>query len=345
MIIKGKSLNAAIASPPQAWRAVLLYGPDEGLVRETATTIARSIVTDLSDPFRTVQLSGTQLRDDPTRLHDEAAAISMTGGRRVIRLYGITDSHAALFSGLLDNAIGDGLVVAEAGELAKTSKLRKRFEAADNAAIIACYSDTADGLEAVIETALRKEGLTLSPDARYYLLQNLGDDRLITRRELEKLMLYMASEKTGKIEIADARACIGDQGAQGLDEICDCMGLGDVARLDHALSRAFDSSMAPVAILRSAATHMMRLQLLVSAMAEGISLDSAMSGLRPPVHFSRAAAMRAQAQKWRVNQATRALRTLLEAEILCKTTGMPDVSICGQVLRETASLATPIRRH
>ena len=60
---------------------------------------------------------------DPARLADEAAAISMMGGRRVVRVRGATNNLTDLLEGFLDDPPGDALVVVEAGDIAKFSSL------------------------------------------------------------------------------------------------------------------------------------------------------------------------------------------------------------------------------
>lgn len=339
MIIKGKSIDAAITRPSAAWRMMLFYGPDEGLVHESAARAARAVVADLADPFRVAQLSGAELKTGPARLHDEAAALSMTGGRRVLRLRGVSDANAGLIESFLATGVGDALVVAEAGELPKASKLRKLFEAAENAAIIACYSDSGGALRALISDTLLAEGFTLSRDALAYLSDNLAENRMITRNELEKLVLFMGPGTGGEIGINEARACIGDQGAQGFDEICDAAGAGNLADLDRALSLAFAANLAPVAIVRAAANHLLRLQLLAAQTSQGRSVEAAIGGLRPPVHFSRADSLRAQANKWTLPRTSRALEILLDAETNCKTTGQPDLAICSRALMQLAGIA------
>jgi DNA polymerase-3 subunit delta len=101
--------------PDPAVRAVLLYGPDAGLVRERADLLARLVCPDLQDPFRVAELGGAQLAADPARLADEVAAQSLIGGRRVVRVREAGDGLAKLFAGTIDEAPGDGFVVAEAG--------------------------------------------------------------------------------------------------------------------------------------------------------------------------------------------------------------------------------------
>ena len=77
---------AFLRRPDPAIRAILLYGPDAGLVRERADVLARSVCADLADPFRIADLNGAVLAADPARLADEAAQLSLIGGRRVVRV-------------------------------------------------------------------------------------------------------------------------------------------------------------------------------------------------------------------------------------------------------------------
>ena len=46
MKLQGKAIEGFIARPDPKIRAVLVYGPDAGLVRDRADTLARSVVAD-----------------------------------------------------------------------------------------------------------------------------------------------------------------------------------------------------------------------------------------------------------------------------------------------------------
>ena len=82
--------------------AVLIYGPDEGLVRERLIQLTKTVVEDPNDPFNIADLTADIVTDDPARLSDEARSISMLGGRRVVRLRGAGDSCANPCKSLLD---------------------------------------------------------------------------------------------------------------------------------------------------------------------------------------------------------------------------------------------------
>ncbi|MBU0800541.1 MAG: DNA polymerase III subunit delta, partial [Alphaproteobacteria bacterium] len=72
-----KQIESFVKSPDPAARVILAYGPDDGLMRERAQMMGRTVVADLNDPFNAVTLDAKQLVDDPARLMDEALALSM----------------------------------------------------------------------------------------------------------------------------------------------------------------------------------------------------------------------------------------------------------------------------
>src|ERR1700749_2121870 len=119
MIIKSHEADRYTAKPPKDLAIALVYGPDAGLVQERAEKLLKSVVADLNDPFNVADLSEAALTADPARLADEAAAISMVGGRRVVRVRGAGNALTELFEGFLEDPAGDALVVVEAGDLSK----------------------------------------------------------------------------------------------------------------------------------------------------------------------------------------------------------------------------------
>ncbi len=95
-------------------------------MHERAEVLAKTVVPDLADAFRVSELDDAALAADPARLADEAAAISMLGGRRVVRVRGAGNGLAALFESFLGDPKGDALIVVEAGDLAKRRPCAKR---------------------------------------------------------------------------------------------------------------------------------------------------------------------------------------------------------------------------
>lgn len=336
MIVRTGEADRFVAHPPAALTAALFHGPDSGLAHERAMRLARGVVEDLADPFRVVQLNEALLLADNARLFDEAAAISMLGGRRVVWVRGAGNALAKLFERFLDAPAGDALVVVEAGDLAKGTALRRVFEENKNAACVACYPDDAGTLGDVLRNALKDEHIAITQEALGEAVAHLGSDRGVTRQEIEKLVLYAHGQK--EVTPDDVRAVLGDAVEVRAEEACDAAGSGDFARLDLALERLWSADTALVAVVRAALGHFQRLLSVKVQSARGESLDSAMRRLRPPVHFARAASFRMQAQKWSEAKLADALDSLLEAEALCKTTGVPAEAATSRALLSAAAL-------
>ena len=317
--------------------AVLLYGPDTGLVRERGDKLVASIAGSLDDPFRVSNVPLASLRDEPSRLRDEAEALSFGGGRRAVRLRDAADGAADAAELLLSSTAGAGMAVLEAGDLGPRSTLRRLFESAKNAAAIPCYRDEGADLQKFIAEALKSAGLQADRDALAYLTDCLGGDRSLTRRELEKLIDYMgpsAEKGLRTVTLIDAEACVGDSSEASLDDLVFAAGDGKLAELETILDRVFGEGASPITMLRAVSRHFQRLQLVASAG----DADAAIARLRPQVFFQRVPRFKAQARRWRAVTVAAALGRLVEAESDCKRTGWPAETLARRTVLEIARL-------
>ena len=339
MKISGATADRFAKAPPQDVNAVLVYGPDAGLVRERGTSLLKAIVDEPIDPFRVAEFAVAALREDPTRLADEADAMSLTGGRRVVTVKGVTDAVTDTIANVLKTISADSaFIILEASDLGPRSKLRKLFEGAKNAAALACYWDDGRAVESVVRETLANRNLSVSPDALRYLCDNLGGDRMVSRSELEKLTLFMGDDG-GEVTLSDAVSCIGDSANMTLDDLAFAAASGDLDHLTRLIDRVRQEGATAVAILRVLARHFQRLYLASGLIAEGKSPEEAMKMLRPPVFFKQTSAFRAQCGRWTTMRLENTLDSIGEAEAACKTTGAPGELICNQLLLRTAVLA------
>ncbi|HEX3952400.1 MAG TPA: DNA polymerase III subunit delta [Stellaceae bacterium] len=323
-------VDGFLKRPDPEIRAVMLYGADAGLVRERAEILARTICPDLRDPFRVADLSAAMLAGDPARLADEAAQISLMGGRRVIRVRDAGDALAVLLTGFLADSVGDSLVVVEAGDLPARSSLRRAFDDAPRGAAIGCYPDSARDLAAVIRDTCAAHRIGISRDAIDFLVGHLGGDRLLTRAELEKLTLYAGDG--GRIEIDDARAAISDSAGLSLDDALLAAAEGDAAALDRALARVFQEGESPVTVVRALLRHLQRLHTLAVRVAGGAAPDEAIRSARPPIFFKQQDSYRRQLGRWSEPRLRTALDRIAEAEFRMKLTGWPAETICREAM-------------
>ncbi|MGC2854783.1 DNA polymerase III subunit delta [Novispirillum sp. DQ9] len=337
MKIAPERADAFAARPDARIRLALVYGPDEGLVRERVAKLVRSVVDDPNDPFRVAELTGARIKDDPALLADEAAALALTGGRRVVKVRDADDPCAKAIAQFLDAPAGDSLIVLQAGDLGARSTLRKAVEGSTIAAAVPCYLDEGQSLETVIRDTLAAHQIGVSRDAMDLLTAHLGGDRLVTRSEIEKLATYMGGP--GEVSLEDALACVGDVSAMTLDDLSFAVADGEAARAQALLDRLLAEGKPMVSLLRTVSRHFMRLHLAGGAMAQGRSADQALALLKPPLFFKVKNRFSAQLRRWPPDRVAGALDILLSAQIDCMTTGLPDQEIGARALLQVSRAA------
>ena len=330
------------AAPDADVRLVLIYGSNEGLVRARAEACVRVVAEDADDPFRVTSLDPALLRDEPGRLADEAAALSLVGGRRAVRLRGATEAVVPAIRSCLALPATESLVIAEAGPLTPRSGLRKLCEQEASLAAIACYDESAEGAARLIEAFCSARKIKAAPETVDWLAERLGSDRRQIEGAVEKLAVYLgdAGPEGGLLTQEVAEACVGDATEASADEVARLALSGDREGLDRAMSRALYGGVQPITILRAAARRLARLHLAVAALEGGASRADAMGSLKPPVFPRERAAFGQEMARWPSARAARALGLLTRAERNCKVSGGAPEAICWQALLRIARAAS-----
>ena len=154
MRLKTNEIAGFLRGAKPAAAAVLVYGPDEGLVRERGEELGRKIVADLNDPFQVTSLSDADLKSDPAALANAVGSLSLMGGERLVRLRPGTDACTenvkAAIADLRPADLTDVWLIIEAADLKPSSSLRKLFDASKTHVALPCYTDDARGLEDLI---------------------------------------------------------------------------------------------------------------------------------------------------------------------------------------------------
>jgi DNA polymerase III subunit delta len=342
--IEARQVEAFLKKPDAKIRGVVIYGNDDGLIAERALQLAKTVCEDLKDPFRVVDIAGEALKGDPARLADEFGAMSLMGGRRVIRVRPAGEESAEALENLAAATAGDALVVIEGGNLTPRSSLRTLAETEPCLAALPCYMDSEGELERLVESAAKAQGLTVDADALEWIVERLGGDRGQTRSEIDKLLLYKTGDGGKTVTLDDALAVLGDTAAIGIDDVIGATFDGNLEALDRALDRVFAEGGNPVQLVRSLQRHTDQLHLVAGNVAAGGNFEAAMFKARGlprggPVRqrFER------HARAWSLPRLSAALDRILEDELRTKSTGLPDEAIARRLCLSLAMSARQAR--
>ena len=341
MKISARKVDQFITSLNPQIRAVLVYGPDSGLVRERVTALTEEIVEDPSDAFETAEFDNYLLVKDPVRLIDEVLAVSFGGGRRVLIIRDAGDDLVGAVSSALDNAAAkhplSALIIVAAGNLTPRSTLRRLFENNDTCAALPCYPDDEAGLAQLIRSALGTERIGIDPPALHVAAALLGTDRQANRREIEKLVLFGGPD--GHLTEEMVLACLGNSAEASTEEAVMSAADGNYEGLVVHLGRVWADGTEPVAVIRSAQRHFQRLHYVLSQTNDGVALDAALKELRPPLFWRVAGRFRGQLTNWSLAMLEASMLRLTDAELSAKSTGAPAALVCDRALMAIAQLA------
>ena len=332
MKLQYRQIEGFVKTPDKNARVILVYGPDNGLVRERVALIGKSVVEDLNDPFNVAVLSGEELAEDPARLSDETRAISMMGGDRLIRIEEGGDKLTVLLKAYLKNPSESALVVVQAGELGPRSSLRKLCEAAKNAAALPCYVEDERDVARLIQMRMNEEKLRIEPDAVSWLAVNIAGDRSKVRSELEKLITYKGADDTTPISLVDVQASSGAPAELSFDNLVFATAARRSSNALKAYGVLMQEGVGFVAVIRSLQNHFRRLHITKAYMQDGLNIDIAMKKLTPTVFYKVQPQFKSQVNDWSLGVLNTVLMRLTELEAQCKQTGMPVETLCGQAI-------------
>jgi DNA polymerase-3 subunit delta len=296
-VVNARDAENALRRLDASVLVVLVYGPDDGLVAERARKVAAASVADPADPFQLVRLDGDAIASDPGRLADEAGTIGLFGAKRAIWIRPTSRNLAPAVQAVLDMAPSDVRIVIEGGDLAKTSPVRTLCEKAPRALAIPCYADTEGDLASLVDSTMKAAGLSLDRDARALLLAGLGGNRLASRSELEKLLLFVHGQRD--VGISDVTAALSDVSAHAMDDVVDAAFAGRLAEADTALRRTFREGTHPSVLLGALLRHGLQLLPARADVEAGRSTDSVVEAWRG-LFFRRKNVVKLQLAAWRV---------------------------------------------
>ena len=345
MKLTGGRAEKFIQAPPSDIIGVLLFGPDRGLVKERSESLIK-LWGGTEDAFSATILTADDLSSDPARLADEMSALSLLGDDRLVRLRLDHERNGAAISKIIkaldiDPGKAAAKLIIEAGDMTPRSAVRKAFEAAGQFVAIGCYADNASDIANLVRSTLNAKNIAITPEALDLWIPLLMGDRALSRREIDKMLLYKGDghDVGAVVGIEDIKAVASGGRAASIDEIIMSTMSGQTHKVDDAYRRAIAGKINSAVILRSLQRHIGRLIEAQTHMMSGERAESAMKFLRPPVFRMQERLFLKHLKIWPSKALQRALSQTLVAEQDVKSAGAPGEAIVGRLLLALASYA------
>lgn len=232
-------------------KIALFCGPDEA----GASAAANELVALLADPGERVELTGAELRADPTRLGDEARSASLFGAARHIWVRAIgEDALAALEALIATQDAGAGracpVIVIATGATDK-SRTAKLLEMRTDAAVVMFHTPDLSAVTQAVRAMGDAAGVHLDTALAERIARAATLDVRLAQSEVEKLSLYLdaSPQAPRRADAATLDAVSAPCEDDGFAPLVDAVLGGDAARLGPELHRMRELSLNPVGTL------------------------------------------------------------------------------------------------
>lgn len=324
-------IEKALDAPPSDIRLFLLYGPDEA----GSLALMKRLERAMGEGAERIDLDGPGLRADPARLSDEAAALSMFGDRRWIRISGAGEESVAAIEALLGAAQAGNPAIAVSTAIKNTSKLAKLC--LDHPLAMAFASYVPDEREAaqIAMNLAREAGLRLPPEIARRIADTAGNDRALMAGEVEKLALYLdaAPDRPAEAVMEAYEALAAEATEADTGPLVNAVLGGDVDRLHHELALLAASGTPLAAVTRPLLTRAMLIAAIHAEAERGGGIDRAIEAQGKAIFWKDKGQVQRQVRGWPLDSITRLVHRLLEAERATRDSHGPgDVAVRQHLL-------------
>ncbi len=339
-----KDFRQAAPRAARECRVFFFCGPDEA----GAAAAAAAIAALLPDAGERVELSGGDVRSDPTRLGDEARSSSLFGDARHIHVRANgDDAHDAvrLLLETIDAGEGEGacpvlIVAAAATDKSRTAKL---LEKRGDCLVAMFYPPDLRDVASEVSRMAGAAGLKMTGDLHERIARTCGLDLRLAQSEIDKLALYCdSSPQAPRAARADDLDAIGaGTEEEGFAPLVNALLSGDAARVPGELRRMRELSLNAVGVLLAFERRTAQLAQLAARLGTRANVNEFVDGERRSgrVFWRDAGDLKAQLGMWRGKRLDRLVRRLAATHRALLANGAAAETLLAQELSEIARKA------
>ena len=291
------SIGRSLDQPNRDVRFYLFHGHDESQSRALGARLCEALSASR------FLVSAGAIKSDPALLPDEAGAMNLFGGVRVVWIEPATKDIEEGVAALLEGPASESPVVAIAGALPKTSGLLKLAEASPLAFAFASYAPEGQEAERMVIDVGRRFGLKIAPPVAARIAGAANNDQAVVAQELQKLALYIdASPHAPKELDHEGIDAVGADNNEGdFLRLADLALGGDVGELAEELARLPAAGSEAIPIVRSLQRRLLMLAPARARVERGERPDAVMTSLGRALFWKDKPVVERLLKKWRAD--------------------------------------------
>ena len=268
----------------RSFRFFLFYGPNYGKVCDCVNLT--KCFENVKQDYETINFFSDEIKkEDLSRIFIESSTPNIFGSKTFLCFHLNSEKISKeIISVISKETNKDLIVVLKCHQLGPRSPLRSFFEKNNYSISVACYEESESEKKTYIKNALQNEGLRVSESLINLLTNNLSNQRLEIKSELEKIIILNKSEPEKKF-MHNTFSFIEDSLNNDDTRFIFSLASKEKKEFVKNYNKFTDYGSDNMKLITYLLEHFFRLLVIKIKIYEGVDVSIAMKQLRPPVFF------------------------------------------------------------
>lgn len=290
----------------------LFYGKNEGFVNEF---IEKYFTKNIN--FETIKYNEDEFLKNSQTILSEMMNKSFFENKKIYIVSKVSDKIINIIEEINSKKVDDVQIILKSGLLDKRSKLRSLFEKSKFLVTVPFYEDNTSNLSPIIIKFLNENNIKLSRESINLLSSRVSGDRENLKNELQKIYYYSISKKNIEHEVVEKLSNLAENYDVG--ELVNNYLCKNTKKVAKILNENNYSNEDCLLILRTLLNKSKRLMKILQNFDEGITIDGAISNIKPPVFWKEKESVKTQINLWELGDIKNKIYQINELETKIKS--------------------------
>ena len=309
---------------------ILFYGKNEGLKNEAVRILIKK--NDISN------YEEKEILDNENNFIENILSKSLFEQQKFIVIKRSTDKILKVIETLNFKNLQDTIIILNADNLEKKSKLRSFFEKDKKLVCIPFYPDNAQTLSKLTYNFLREKKISISPSNINIIINKCSGDREILINELQKIELFNKNGKKINSENISKLINLGEN--HSISDLVDNCLAQNKRKIISILNENNFSNEDCITIVRSFLIKSKKLLALSKAFETNKNIDLTISSAKPPIFWKEKEVTKQQILKWSSKNIKQLIYSISETELQIKKNINNSINIITDFILFQSSSAT-----
>ena len=307
---------------------ILFYGKNEGLKNDNIKNL-------LKDKNEILYYDEKDILDNPNKFIEATLSKSLFENEKIIIIKRATDKIKNIIDQISFKDIEDLIILINADNLEKKSKLRSLFEKNKKFVSVAFYPDNDQTLSKIAHNFFTKNKILISTSNINLIVSKCSGDRHNLVNEIEKIESFCKNNK--KVTIEDIHKLTNLIENHSVSELIDNCLVKNKKKIIHILNENNFSNDDCILILRTFLNKLKKILSLALEYKINKNIDDVISKAKPPIFWKDKEITKQQIYKWSPENIKNSIFKVSELELLVKKNMNNSMNLTTNFILDEAS--------